>query len=88
MNDFGRFDIIVTIEREGGILADPARFVIAARRAASSRAVDGDLTYAWTAEKLITSMAVAGVPDEPSALAVALSVVSEALRNSAASVTA
>jgi len=32
MNDFGRFDIIVTIEREGGILSDPARFVMAARR--------------------------------------------------------
>jgi len=31
MNDFGRFDIIVTIEREGGILSDPARFVMAAR---------------------------------------------------------
>jgi len=30
--------------------------------------------FAWTAEKVITSMAVAGVPDESSALAVALSV--------------
>ncbi len=77
MNDFGRFDIIVTIEREGGILSDPARFVMAARRAASNGAVDGDLMFAWTAEKVITSMAVAGVPDESSALAVALSVVSD-----------
>ncbi len=88
MNNFGRFDIIVTIERKGGILSDPARFVMAARRAASNGAVDGDLMFAWTAEKVITGMAVAGVPDESSALTVALSVVSEALRNPAASVTA
>jgi hypothetical protein len=77
MNDPHRFDIIVTIKREGGILPDPARFVMAARRAASNGAVDGNLMFAWAAEKVITSMAVAGVPDEPSALGV----VSDALRD-------
>lgn len=65
MNNFGRFDIIVTIEREGEILSDPARFVMAARSAASNGAVDGDLMFAWTAEKVITGMAVAGVRMSP-----------------------
>ena len=81
MNDSGRFDIIVTIKREGGILSDPARFVMAARRAATNRPVDGDLMFAWTAEKVITSMAVDGVRDQSSALAAALSVLSDALRD-------
>jgi hypothetical protein len=67
-----RFGIIVTIKRKGGILPDPARFAMAARRAASNGAGDGDLMFAWTAEKVITSMAVAGMPDESSARDLAL----------------
>jgi hypothetical protein len=80
MNEPRRFDIIVTIKSEGGSLPDPAQFAEAARRAASNGAVDGDLMFACTAEKVITSMVVAGIPDESAAVAVALGVVSEALR--------
>ena len=43
MNDLRRFDVIVTITREDGNLPDPAKFAVAARHAASGRAVDGDL---------------------------------------------
>jgi hypothetical protein len=46
MNDFGRFDIMVTIQREGGILANPARFVMATRRDASNGPIDSDLMFA------------------------------------------
>jgi hypothetical protein len=84
MSDYRRFDIIVTIKRESGSLPDPAQFAVAARRAASNRAVDGDLMFACTAEKVITSMVVAGMPDESSAPAVAMGVVSEALRSASA----
>jgi hypothetical protein len=37
--------------------------------------------FAWTAENVITCVAVAGMPDEPSTLPVALDVVSDALRD-------
>jgi len=80
-----RIGIIATIKREGGILCDPARFVMAARRAATNGPVCSDLMFAWTAEKVITSMAVAGVPDDSSALAAALNVLSDALRDPGAS---
>ena len=80
MNDLRRFDVIVTITREDGNLPDPAKFAVAARHAASGRAVDGDLMFAYTAQKVITSVVVAGTPDACSAVAVALAVVSEALR--------
>ncbi len=83
MNDPRRFDVIVTITREDGSLPDPAKFAVAARHAASSRAVDGDLMFAYTAQKVITSMAGAGTPDACSAAAVALAVVSEALQAAA-----
>jgi len=87
MNQSRRFDVIVTIKREGCSLPDPAEFVRAARRAASNRAVCGELMFACTAEKVITSMVVAGTADESSALALALGVVSEALRDLGASPT-
>jgi len=83
MNDPRRFDVIVTITREDGSLPGPAKFAVAARHAASSRAVDGDLMFAYTAQKVITSMAVAGTPGACSAAAVALAVVSEALQAAA-----
>jgi hypothetical protein len=81
MNDPRRFDVIVTITREDGNLPDPAKFAVEVQHAASSRAVDGDLMFAYTPQKeVITSMAVAGSPDACSAVAVALAVVPEALR--------
>jgi hypothetical protein len=82
MND-PRFNVTVSITQEDGSLPDPDRFTAAARQAASDRPIDGDLMFAWTVRKAITSMAVA-VPDESSAVAVALAVASEALRNPAA----
>jgi hypothetical protein len=86
VNDPRRFDVIVTITREDGNIPDLAEPAVAARHAAAGRAVDGDLMFAYTAQKVITSMTVAGTPDESSAVAVAvavaivLAVVSEALR--------
>jgi hypothetical protein len=61
MNGPRRFDIIVTTKREGGSLLDPTQFAVAARRAASNGAVDGDLMFAYMAEKLIASIVVAGI---------------------------
>jgi hypothetical protein len=63
MNDPRRFDVIVTITREDGNLPGPAKVAVAARHAASGRAVDGDLMFAYTAQKVITSVVVAGTPD-------------------------
>ena len=80
MNDPRRLDVIVTITREDGNLPDPAKFAVAARHAAAGRAIDGDLMFAYTVRKVITSMAVAGTPDACSAAVVALAVVSEALQ--------
>jgi hypothetical protein len=81
MNDSFRFDVVVTIATDGsGLLPDPDRFVAAARRAALSRAPASQLMFAYTARKVITSMTLAGLPDESAAVSAALDVVSEAFR--------
>jgi hypothetical protein len=81
MNDSCRFDVVVTITAGGsGLLPDPDQFVAAARRAALSRASASQLMFAYTARKVITSMTLAGLPDESAAVSAALDVVSEAFR--------
>jgi hypothetical protein len=77
-----RYDVTVTVARDGGYLPDPAKFAMAAEQAASSRAVS--VVSAHTAEQIISVVTVE-TADRSSAVAVALAVVSEALRRPAAS---
>ena len=78
----GRYDVTVTVARDGGYLPDPAEFAVAAEQAASSRAAS--VVSAHTAEQIISVVTVR-TSDRSSAVAVALAVVSEALRRPAVS---
>jgi hypothetical protein len=76
------YDATVAVNRDGGRFPDPSEFAAAATRAAEARSA---ITIsAHTAEKIIS---VVTVPAESrlAAVAVALSVVSAALRRSAVS---
>jgi hypothetical protein len=77
-----RYDVTVTVARDGGSLPDPAAFAVAAEQAASS--MSASVVSAHTAEEIISVVTVLTV-DRSSAVAVALAVVSEALRRPAAS---
>lgn len=77
-----RCDVTVTVDREGGYLPDPAEFAVAAEQAASNRAAS--VVSAHTAEQIISVVTVQ-TADRSAAVAVALAVVSEALRRPAAS---
>ena len=77
----GRYDVTVTVARDGS-LPDPAEFAVAAEQAASTRAAS--VVSAHTAEQIISVVTVR-TSDRSSAVAVALAVVSEALRRPAAS---
>ena len=77
-----RYDVTVTVAREGGCLPDPAEFAVAAGQAASSRAAS--VVSAHTAGQIISVVTVE-TADRSAAVAVALAVVSEALRRPAAS---
>jgi len=72
----GRYDVTVTVARDG-YLPDPAEFAVAAEQAASSRAAS--VVSAHTAEQIIGVVTVR-TSDRSSAVAIALAVVSEALR--------
>ena len=78
----GRYDVTVTVARDGGSFPDPAEFAVAAEQAASSRAAT--VVSAHTAEQIISVIPVQPA-DWSAAVAVALAVVSEALRCPAAS---
>jgi hypothetical protein len=77
-----RYDITVTIPRDGGCLPGPAEFARTAGQAASRKAASVMSTH--TAGQIISIVTVE-VADRPSAVAVALAVVSEALMHPAAS---
>ncbi len=77
-----RYDITVTVSRDGGTLPGPAEFAVAAEQAASSRAAT--VMTEHTAEQIISIVTVQ-TTDRPTAVAVALAVVSEAPRHPAAS---
>jgi hypothetical protein len=77
-----RYDVAVTVAREGVWLPDPAEFAVAAGQAASSRAAS--VVSAHTAGQIISVVTVE-TSDRSAAVAVALAVVSEALRRPAAS---
>ena len=74
----GRYDVTVRADRDDGYpFPDPAAFAVAASRAASS--LNASVVSAHTAEEIICVVGVAA-PDRPSAVAVALAVVADALK--------
>ena len=78
------YDITITVDRDGSRLLDPAEFAVAAQQAASARAAS--IISAHTAGQIISLVTVQAV-DQPAAVAVALAVVSDALRYPVASST-
>ena len=77
-----RYDVTVTVAGDGGCGPDPSGFAVAAGRAASSRNASVMSAHTW--EKIISIVTVEA-PDRSSAVAVALAVVSGALRRPAVS---
>jgi hypothetical protein len=69
-----RYDITVRVAKDDGHCPDPATFAAAASTAASSR--NASIISAHTAEEVICVAA----PDRPSAVAMALAVVADALK--------
>ena len=72
-----RYDVTVRVAKDDGHSPDPATFAAAASTAASSR--NASVISAHTAEEVICVVCVAA-PDRPSAVAVALAVVADALK--------
>jgi hypothetical protein len=73
-----RYDVTARVARDDGhLLPDPAAFAVAASRAASG--MNASVVSAHTAEEIICVVSVAA-PDRPSAVAVALAVVADALK--------
>ena len=79
-----RYDVTVTVDRDGGHPPNPVDFAVAAERAASARAAS--ITSAHTARQIVSIVTVLAA-DQPEAVAVALAVVSDALRRPVASST-
>ncbi len=73
-----RYDITVTVARDGGTLPGPAAFAAAARQAAAASGAS-DVVSAHSAEEIITVVTVQA-SDRAAAVAIALAVVSEALK--------
>lgn len=76
------YDVTITVNKGGGYLPDPAEFAVTVVQAATAR--NASVMSAHTAEKLVSIVTVQAA-DRPAAVAVALAVVSEALRHPAAS---
>jgi hypothetical protein len=75
-----RYDVTVTVARDGGYLRDPVEFAAGAEQAALSR--NASVVSAHTAEQIISVVTVQ-TADSSAAVAVALGVVSDALRRPA-----
>jgi hypothetical protein len=75
-----RYDVTVTVARDGSHFPGPAEFAMAAEIAASNRSAS--VVTAHTAEQIISVVTVQ-TADRPSAVTVALAVVAEALRTPA-----
>ena len=71
-----RYDVTVTVARDGGYFPGPAEFAMAAELAAANRCAS--VVTAHTAEQIISVVTVEA-SDRSAAVAVALAVVSEAL---------
>jgi hypothetical protein len=76
-----RYDVTVTVATDGGCGPDPSGFAVAAGQAASSRNANVMSAHTW--DKIISVVTVEA-RDRSCAVAVALAVVSEALRRPAA----
>jgi hypothetical protein len=76
----GCYSVTVTVDRDSDHLPNPAEFAVAAEQAASARSVS--IMSAHTAEKII-GIVTAQAVDRPAAVAIALAVISEALRRPA-----
>jgi hypothetical protein len=77
-----RYDVAITLDRDGGDHPNPAEFAVSARSAASARAAS--VVSAHTASQVVSIVTVLAA-DERAAVAVALAVVSDALKRPAAS---
>ena len=77
-----RYDVTITVDRDGSQLPDPGEFAVTAQQAASARGAC--IVSAHTAGQIISVVTVQA-SDRPAAAATALAVVSEALRHPAAS---
>lgn len=73
-----RYGITVTVDRDGARFPDPGEFAAVAALAASGRAAG--VMSAHTAEQIISVVTV-NADSRPAAVAVALAVVSEALKS-------
>jgi hypothetical protein len=76
----GCYDVAITVDGDDGHLPNPAEFAAAAEQAASARAAS--VMSAHTAGKIISIVTVQAA-DRPAAVAIALAVVSDALRRPA-----
>ena len=72
-----RYDVTLRVAKEDGHQPDPAAFAVVASQAASSG--NASVISAHTAQEVICLVS-APAPDRPSAVAVALAVVAEALK--------
>ena len=72
-----RYDVTIIVDRDGGHLPNPAEFAVAAGQAASVRAAS--IVTAHTASQIVSIVTVLAA-EQPVAVAVALAVVSDALR--------
>ena len=72
-----RYDVTITVDQDGGHHLNPAEFAVAAPRAASARAAS--IASAHTAGQIVSIVTVLAA-DQPAAVAVALAVVSDALK--------
>jgi hypothetical protein len=77
-----RYDVTITVDTDGGTSPNPAEFAVAAEQAASARAAS--IVSAHTASQIISIVTVSAA-DRPAAVAVALAVVSDALKRPVAS---
>ena len=69
-----RYDVTITVNQDDGHHPDRAEFAVAAQQAASARAAS--IVSAHTAGRIVTVLAA----DQPAAVAVALAVLSDALK--------
>ena len=72
-----RYDVTIAVDQDGGQHPNPAEFALAAQRAASARSAS--IVSAHTADQIVSIITVLGA-DQPAAVAVALAVVSDALK--------
>ena len=77
-----RYDVTITVDRDGGSSPNQAEFAVAAGQAASARAAS--IVSAHTASQVISIVTVLAA-DQPAAVAVALVVVFDALKHPVAS---